>query len=93
MMRCENCIKKMEICGKHIIYVDNTIHITIVMQNYCQFSNCIFCWFVTVMNVSFGAPRFSVVEGKGFAELVLTKTPGAVGPVSVNLFTVDGSAG
>ena len=58
-----------------------------------HFNNSILCLCVTVMNVSFGAPRFSVVEGKGFAELVLTKTPGAVGPVSVNLFTVDGSAG
>ena len=43
------------------------------------------------MNVSFGSPMFSATEGKGFAEIVLTKTAGAIGPVSVNLFTRDGN--
>lgn len=44
-----------------------------------------------VMNVSFGALTFSAVEGNS-VELVLMKTAGAIGPVSVNLFTVDDTA-
>lgn len=51
------------------------------------------CVLHAVMNISFGAPSFSVSEGNGFVELVLTKTMGAVGPVSVNLITMNGTAG
>ena len=46
---------------------------------------------LAVMNVSFGSPTFSAIEGSGFVEIVLTKTSGAIGPVSVNLFTRDGN--
>lgn len=35
----------------------------------------------------------SVLEGTGFVELILTKSDGAVGAVSVNINTVDGTAG
>lgn len=48
--------------------------------------------FAVVMNVSFGALTFSTIEGNGSVELVLLKTAGAIGPVSVNLFTIDGTA-
>ncbi|CAI8026301.1 Deleted in malignant brain tumors 1 protein [Geodia barretti] len=45
-----------------------------------------------VVNISFGITSISVLEGNGFVELVLTKSEGAVGAVSVNLNTVDGTA-
>ena len=45
------------------------------------------------MNISFVITNISVSEGTGFVELVLTKTEGAVGPVSVTLITMDGTAG
>ena len=48
---------------------------------------------IAVTNISFGAVSYSVSESFGCVELMLTKTTGAVGPVSVNLFTVDGTAG
>ena len=35
----------------------------------------------------------SVLEGTGFVELILAKSDGAVGAVSVNINTVDGTAG
>lgn len=46
----------------------------------------------SAVNVSFGMSSFFVVEGNGFVKLLLTKTAGAEGPVSVRLFTLDGSA-
>ena len=49
--------------------------------------------FSSVVNISFGITSISVLEGNGFVELVLTKSEGAVGAVSVNLNTVDGTAG
>lgn len=45
------------------------------------------------MNISFGVTAYSVSEGAGFVDLVLTKTSGAVGPVSVTLSTIPGTAG
>ena len=46
-----------------------------------------------MVNISFGATSISVLEGNSFVELILTKSEGAVGAVSVNLNTVDGTAG
>ena len=48
-----------------------------------------------VMNVSFSETSLAVSEGGGFFELTLTKTEGAVGPVTVNLVTtpMPGSEG
>ena len=48
--------------------------------------------FFLVMNISFSQTFISVMEGIGVVELVLRKSPGGVGPVSVNLFTADGTA-
>ncbi len=45
-----------------------------------------------VMNVSFAETSYTVVEGIGVVELLLVKTPGGIGPVSVELTTLDGSA-
>jgi hypothetical protein len=44
------------------------------------------------VNISFGVTNYSVSEGTGFVELVLSKTPGALAPVNVSLYTVDDSA-
>ena len=44
------------------------------------------------MNISFSQTFISVMEGVGVVEFVLLKSPGGVGPVSVNLFTIDGTA-
>ena len=49
--------------------------------------------FYAVVNISFGATSLSVFERNGFVELILTKSDGAVGTVSVNLTTADGTAG
>lgn len=40
------------------------------------------------MNVSFSETLLAVSEGDGFFELTLTKTEGAVGPVTVTLITI-----
>ena len=50
------------------------------------------CLFVLVMNISFTRTVINVREGVGLVELVLRKTPGAVGPVSVLLRTHEGTA-
>ena len=44
------------------------------------------------MNISFTRTVINVREGVGVVELVLRKTPGAVGPVSVLLRTHEGTA-
>ena len=46
-----------------------------------------------MVNISFGITSVAVVEGSGVVELILTKSDGAVGAVSVNLTTMDGTAG
>ena len=48
--------------------------------------------FFSVMNVSFASRKFVTTEGDGYVEVVLLKTAGAVGPVSVQLSTLDGTA-
>ena len=47
---------------------------------------------IVVMNISFSGMFHSVMEGGGFLELTLIKTEGAVGPVTVSLFTAAKSA-
>ena len=44
------------------------------------------------MNVSFEAISVITTEGDGFIELTLLKTEGGVGPVTVTLIPVPGSA-
>ena len=44
------------------------------------------------MNISFVQTSISIVEGVGVIELVLRKSPGGIGPVSVDLRTHDGTA-
>ena len=44
------------------------------------------------MNVSFVSTRIDVVEGQGVVMLELMKTEGALGPVSVQIAYVDGTA-
>ena len=44
------------------------------------------------MNVTFADVSVEVVEGVGVVSFVLMKTPGAVGPVSVQIATEDGTA-
>ena len=51
------------------------------------------CIDIAVTNISFGAMKYTVMEGTGFVELVLIKTPGAIGTVSVNLNSTQGTAG
>ena len=48
--------------------------------------------FFSVMNISFIATEIEVVEGMGVITLMLKKTEGAIGPVSVKIFTVEGTA-
>ena len=48
------------------------------------------CMFVPV---DFGVSNYSVFEQTGVVELILMKTPDASTPVTVSLFTVDGTAG
>ena len=45
-----------------------------------------------VMNVSFADVSIEVAEGVGFVKFLLLKTPGALGPVSVQIATQDGTA-
>ena len=45
-----------------------------------------------VMNVSFVQTSISTMEGVGVIELILKKSPGGIGPVSVDLRTHDGTA-
>lgn len=45
-----------------------------------------------VMNVSFADVTIEVAEGVGFVNIVLQKTMGALGPVSVQIATGDGTA-
>ena len=44
------------------------------------------------MNISFIETDIDVTEGEGVAKLVLQKTEGAIGPVSIRIFTVDDTA-
>ncbi len=44
------------------------------------------------MNVSFADVNIRVAEGVGIVSFTLQKTAGAVGPVSVQITTVDGTA-
>ena len=44
------------------------------------------------MNISFVATNIDVIEGAGVIELVLKKTEGAIGPVSVRIYTEEGTA-
>ena len=44
------------------------------------------------MNVSFVATNIDVIEGAGVIKLVLKKTEGAIGPVSVRIYTEQGTA-
>ena len=47
---------------------------------------------LTVMNVSFVDTDLVVREGEGFVSFSLSKTEGAIGPVSVQVTTEPGSA-
>ena len=44
------------------------------------------------MNVSFADISIEVTEGVGIVDFMLQKTAGALGPVSVQIFTSDGTA-
>ena len=44
------------------------------------------------MNVSFAVTDITVSEGEGVVTLILEKTEGAIGPVSVRIFTTAGTA-
>ena len=44
------------------------------------------------MNISFAVTDISVSEGEGAVLLTLEKTEGAIGPVSVRIFTKPGAA-
>ena len=46
-----------------------------------------------MVNVSFGMTNITKSEGNSFVELMLTKSEGAVGAISVNITTMDGTAG
>ena len=48
--------------------------------------------FHLVMNVSFADVSIEVTEGVGIVDFMLQKTAGALGPVSVQIFTSDGTA-
>ena len=47
---------------------------------------------IPVMNISFVVTEFDVMEGEGVVTLMLEKTEGAVGPVAIRIFTVEGTA-
>ena len=44
------------------------------------------------MNISFAVTDIAVSEGEGVVTLLLEKTEGAIGPVSVRIFTIAGTA-
>ena len=44
------------------------------------------------MNVSFAVTEIDVMEGEGVVTLILEKTLGAIGPVSIRVFTDEGTA-
>lgn len=44
------------------------------------------------MNISFAVTDVAVSEGEGVVTLMLEKTEGAIGPVSVRIFTIAGTA-
>ena len=44
------------------------------------------------MNISFAVTDVAVSEGEGVVILILEKTEGAIGPVSVRIFTIAGTA-
>ena len=44
------------------------------------------------MNISFIATEIEVMEGMGVVTLMLEKTEGAIGPVSIRIFTAEGTA-
>ena len=43
------------------------------------------------MNISFVSTAINVSEGEGVVKLQLEKTDGALGPVAIRIFTVDGT--
>ena len=43
--------------------------------------------------VNFGVANYSVFEGTGVVELILTRETGVSGSITVNLLTVNGTAG
>ena len=43
--------------------------------------------------VNFGVANYSVFEGTGVVELILTREPDAPGSITINLLTVNGTAG
>ena len=49
-------------------------------------------YLILVMNVSFADISIEVTEGVGIIDFMLQKTAGALGPVSVQIFTSDGTA-
>ena len=53
---------------------------------------CIFSQPFPVMNVSFAVTDITVSEGECMVTLMLEKSEGAVGPVSVGIFTTAGTA-
>ena len=44
------------------------------------------------MNVSFAVTDVGVSEGEGVVTLMLEKTEGAIGPVSIRIFTIAATA-
>ena len=44
------------------------------------------------MNISFITTEIEAVEGVGVITLILKMTEGAIGPVSIRIFTVEGTA-
>ena len=44
------------------------------------------------MNISFAVTDIATSEGEGLVTLLLEKTVGAIGPVSVRIFTIAGTA-
>ncbi len=49
-------------------------------------------FYLTVMNVSFASTSIDVVEGVGIFDFTLKKTEGALGPVSIRITSMDGTA-
>ena len=44
------------------------------------------------MNISLASTEINVTEGEGVVTLLIRKTDGAIGPVAVRIFTVEGTA-
>ena len=47
---------------------------------------------LSVMNISFVTTTIDVMEAEGVAKLMLRKTDGAIGPVSIRIFTIEETA-